>query len=72
MRITGLHSESRKASASTLAQASGRDNHVKDSVSICTANKLATAAFKSPGQALNRSDTESRNTDPKALMERSN
>lgn len=71
-RTTGLPSESTTASESTFAQASGRGSHVKDSVWIHTANKAATAACKSPGQALNRSDSASRNTDPKALRQKTN
>ena len=71
-RITGLPSESSTSSESTLAQASGRGNHVKDSVWIRTDKKVVPAACKSPGQALNRSDIESRNTYPKALREKTN
>lgn len=65
MRITELPFERTTASESILAQASGRGNLVKDSVLIHTA-----AVSKSPGQALNRSDTEIRNTDPRALREK--
>lgn len=45
-RITGLSSKSSTASDRTLAEASGRGNHVKDSVWICTANKVATGDLK--------------------------
>lgn len=70
--IAGLPSESSTASESTFAQASSRGSHIKGLGWIHTANKVATAACKSPGQTPNRSDTESRNTDPKALREKTN
>jgi len=46
--------EGNVASENILTQAWGRGNHVNDSVWTHTANKLATAAFKCPGQTLNR------------------
>lgn len=50
----------------------GRGNHVKDSWGTCTENKVVTIACKSLSQTLNRSDTKSRNTGPRALREKTN